>query len=325
MYLIVKKYSPWLLNIGVFWVYLKEFFKYSKYSSVTNVNSPTKLISKIIADYHVIEKGLTMPETRLGFGYDRLKSLISLINQFLDKYDKNDDQIIAAIGVIKEYKIFHLNKGFKLDDEILDKINLLEKRCANVAPTVQRRINNREYFKSSSSSFSDFATSRYSIRNFDVNNPVEIETISKAVDLANSAPSSCNRQTTRVHVFKEKEIIKEILAIQGGNRGFGHLTDKLLIVTSNLECWHGVSEVKGPYVDGGIFAMNLLHSLHFYKTAACPLNCNLSPSKEKALRAICEIPAEEVFVVMIVVGNIPAELEVPASNRYSSSNFLKIH
>ena len=76
MYSKIKKYFPQLLNTGVFLVYLNSFRRYVQYSSVTNENSSSKLISRIIADYHVIEKGLTMNDARFGFGKERLIQLI---------------------------------------------------------------------------------------------------------------------------------------------------------------------------------------------------------------------------------------------------------
>ena len=96
----LKKYFPITLYIGVFSSYLRGAFKYVRYSSVVKDNTSTKLISKIIADYHVVEKGLTMPETRLGFGKDRMLQLMKYCEKYLKEYGIEGNQIEHAVRVI---------------------------------------------------------------------------------------------------------------------------------------------------------------------------------------------------------------------------------
>ncbi|GAB7257503.1 hypothetical protein [Polaribacter sp. OB-PA-B3] len=50
----IKKYLPFGLYIGVLIAYYKAYVKFVKYSSVVKDDGSTKLISKIIADYHVV-------------------------------------------------------------------------------------------------------------------------------------------------------------------------------------------------------------------------------------------------------------------------------
>ncbi|AWW32586.1 hypothetical protein DN752_21895 [Echinicola strongylocentroti] len=325
MYAVIKKHFPSLLNLGVLWVYALDFYKYTKHSSVAREDTSVKLVSRIIADYHVIEKGLTMPSVRLGFGVARMHALLESINAYVEQYGATNEQVCCAIGVVKEYKDFHTRNDYQIDENISKQITSLEQRFPAIANTVQKRFSEGNYYAQSKASFDDFSRSRLSVRNYDPEKEVPVDKIEKAVNLATNAPSSCNRQTVRVHVYKDRDLVREILAIQGGNRGFGDRANKLIIVTSDLQCWHGVSENKAPYVDGGVFTMNLLYALHFYKIASCPLNCNLSPEKEKSLRKICGIPKSEVFVVMVSCGLVPEEFEVPASRRYTTPNILTIH
>ncbi len=320
----LKKYFPFTLYVGVFQSFIHSFFKYVKFSGVVKENSSSKLISKIIADYHVVEKGLTMPETRLGFGKDRVLQLISYCNKFIEMYGENEEQLQQAISVILEYKLFHEVNNFSLDKELINKINELQRIGGNLKPTIQKSFTLEDYFNKTDASFPEFSESRLSVRNYS-SKVIPIEILKNAVELANHAPSSCNRQTVRVNIYTDKEVINKILEIQGGNRGFGHLTDKLIILTSDLAFWHGVYERTGPYVDGGIYAMNLLYALHYNKIGACPLNCNLSPSKDKKLREICKIPKNEVFVVMISCGYPPDNFKAPISKRYSSNSIIRVN
>ena len=55
-----------LLNTKLKRAYRYDYQKYLKFGRNRFESSPVKLIGQIILLYHVIEKGLTMPETRLG-------------------------------------------------------------------------------------------------------------------------------------------------------------------------------------------------------------------------------------------------------------------
>lgn len=322
----IKKYFPGITKLGVLHSFLDYFLRYSKYSSISNYNTEKKLEGRIIADYHVIEKGLTMPNARLGFGEQRVKELIASCFQFMAKFNNTNTQFIHAVKVLLEYKDFHDNNNFDLNHELLQDINNLSVKSKITTPSKQKQIINRDnYFSQINSGFDKFSSSRLSVRDFSEHEYINDSELNKAIALAINAPSSCNRQTTKVHVISDKSKIKEILAIQGGNRGFGHLVDKLIILTSDLSFWHGVYEKSAPYVDGGIFTMNLLYSLHFQKIGACPLNCNLSPKKDKAIRRIISIPSSEIFVVMISCGIPKNEFKVPFSKRNNLATIKKNH
>ncbi|MEH6407551.1 MAG: hypothetical protein V7767_09735, partial [Leeuwenhoekiella sp.] len=101
--------------------------KYLKNSaSLDYENDKTKLISYIIRNYHVIEKGLTMPETRLGFGKDRLLHLIKDCSRYMIKFDSNNVNLLHALGVINEYKSFHDQQKYYLDKNLLTAIESLQ-------------------------------------------------------------------------------------------------------------------------------------------------------------------------------------------------------
>jgi hypothetical protein len=250
--------------------------------------------------------------------------MIKLINHCLDylrKYNNNDEQVLQAVSVINEYVKFHDDANFDLDSVLVQKINELQNKFVDISPSQQLRTTSEDYFNDTNSSFDVFSKSRRSVRNYS-SKDIPRENILSAVEIAIAAPSSCNRQASRVHVYEDKDIIKKILEIQGGNRGFGHLSNKLIIVTAELGSSHGVYERNMAYVDGGIFAMTLLNGLHFNKIAACPLNCYFSSGKDSQLRKICGIKRSEIFVVMISCGDVPDQFDIAKSYRYPVANFV---
>lgn len=320
---ILPSYCKYLFSVMPIYLYdLKRFYLYSSYA--LGYNDSEKLTAKIIERYHSIEKGLTMPEFRKGFGQLQLKKLIKDLIRYSMNYNNNNNQILHGVGVVYEYKEFHENLNYNLPDEINNLFNSLKEHYQEVSINHQVKTTSEEYFSNSNSNFEDFSLSRASIRNYS-DKPIDIDVLKQAVKIAQSAPSACNRQSTRVYIYTDLEQISEILNIQGGNRGFGHLTDKLIVITSTLGVWGFISERYQSYVDGGIFAMNLLHGLHYKKIGACILNCSISPKKDKLLREKCKIDNSENFIAMISCGNLPKTFKRAYSLRYKTEEILRIN
>ncbi|WP_147677613.1 nitroreductase family protein [Algibacter pacificus] len=296
--------------------YNYDLKRYSKHSDTLKTDSSSKLIGKIIRRYHVIEKGLTMPDTRLGFGKDRLIKLIENCIDYVEKYGTEDIQIKHAISVILEYEFFHRAMNFQLDDNLIYEINRVKNLEVTSNISEQRKESKDSYFKYTNSSFKEFALSRSSIRNF-TEEEVSLDVIKNALELAQSAPSACNRQCWRTYVFTNKNKMNEILKVQGGNRGFGHLANKLIVIASDMSMFTNGDERNQVYVDGGIYAMNLLYALHYNNLAACILNCSNSVEKDLKLRQMCQIKDSEVFVAMIICGHPPENFKIAVSERYA--------
>lgn len=311
----IKKIFPISISLELFLEYWKDYFRYTRQSGVFHFisNSQDKALGNIIADYHVVEKGLTMSETRLGFGKQKIEKLINHCNDYIKKYDKNHPQFRQAISVLSEYVKFHEKHKHTLDKDLVNKINTLID-ALKVNTSQQIKTTKEAYFKYANASFDKFSDSRRSVRNYSEEEITDDEIVN-AVSIASKAPSSCNRQICRVHVIKEKDKVEEILNIQGGNRGFGHLANRAIVVTADLAYCHGVYERNMAYVDGGIFAMNLLNGLHFNKILACPLNCYFSRRKDKKLRKLIPVKSSEVFIVMMSCGKPKENFEIALSYR----------
>lgn len=290
----------------------KRFFAFS---GITSSNTETKLIKNIITRYHVIEKGLTMPEARLGFGKDAILLLCDLCIEYSSKYNTTDEQLLHAIGVVFEYERFHQTQNYPLDDKVVSKIELLKHTGINTNCSVQIKTSRTDYFSQTESSFLQFSNSRKSVRNY-TNQDIPLEVFTKVFNLAKNTPSACNRQSWRTYLFTEKKHINEILNIQGGNRGFGHLSNKVIVISGEVGAFASPGERNQVFIDGGMYAMNLLFALHYYQIAACILNCSTTIEKDRKLRESTKIKESEVFIAIISCGIPPEEFEIAASKRF---------
>ena len=308
--IVQKKYK----KITIFKSNIYDLKRYSKYSGTNGFSNKIKLEAIIVKEYHVIEKGLTMPNTRFGFGEAKIISLYEYCDIYVSKYGLST-QIKHAISVIKEYKDFHLDNSFQLNDKIEKAIEKLLDLDKTVLKSSQIRTTKEDYFKNINSPFPVFSATRKSVRNYS-NEDISLVKLEKALELALNTPSACNKQGSRIHIYSDKNYINRILNIQGGSRGFGDLTNKLIIITSELGAFSETTERYQAYIDGGMFAMNLLYALHSQEIACCILNCSNTPEKDKALQSICKIKKSEVFIAMIACGIPPEEFSVALSPRY---------
>ena len=138
-------------------VFLTDMSYFLHYSNISGnyVDSREKLRSKIIACYHVIEKGLSMPNRRLGFGKDVLKTLIALVNIFVEKYGKEDEQLLFALQVIKAYDTLHKSESYSLDGELQTKINAVL-AIREVDPINEFSFTKGEFFDKIDKPFDEF-------------------------------------------------------------------------------------------------------------------------------------------------------------------------
>ena len=145
------------------------------------------------------------------------------------------------------------------------------------------------------SDFQTLAYSRHSVRDFS-DKPLSVEQVKKAVKLAQTAPSACNRQSSRIIHVTDREKCKKILNIQGGAKG--HSITELLLLVSDLSLYRFLSEMDTPYLDSGIF----LYSCTYYGIDTCPLIWDDYGEKGTELRRILSIGKNMHVIAVIQIG-----------------------
>jgi len=336
---ILRRYLPWFYDLlraylamrrlkSAYLYDIKRYFEYSDYFFNT---SEERIMMRIIHRYHPIEKGLTMPKMRLGFGKENILNLIEDCYAYKDRYlslaaQRNSagfQHYNQAVNILAEYKQVHFDAGFELESDFLEKINTLTKGLKNDFICQQIETTREAYFSDTHSIFKKFSASRHSLRNFA--GKIENEDLINAIEIAQNAPSACNRQPGRVHVV-EKELLKQkVLEIQGGNSGFGSMADKVLIVTVETAGYRGLAERNGMFVDGGIYSMNLLYALHSYRIGACSLNWSSTPEKDILLRKTIPISDSQTVIMMIACGSPPEKFKLAYSKRSSVDTVITYH
>lgn len=281
--------------------------------------------AELIMAYHVIEKGLTMPSRRLGFGSWQLLRLIELSENYIRDFGNDDAQCTHAIAVVRAYEHLHMEASWdeSIDPRFWEKVHAFCASHLDVSPAMEPHITKEQLFSARMSPFPSFAMSRRTVRHF--NGPVADATIRDAVRLAMSAPSACNRQHVRVHCASNARLRDGLMGLQSGCRGFGNDVDKFLVLTADMGSERWWAERHDPWVNAGIFLMNLSYSLHWHKVAHCILNWSVDPKRDMALRKLLSIPLEEEIVAIVACGAPADEIEVAASPRLALEDILVMH
>lgn len=305
-------------------IYRMDFLKQKKFTTFSTGYkcSEEKMLAHLVVKAHTVEKGLTMPQKRYNFGQKVICDILSDLKYYATLYNVNEERFIDVIGIIKEYGCWHRRSGIEIKNRaIIEGLNWLEKKFPSIPSLPQAyEITRDNFFKDNKGNFYDLAHSRHSCRNF--SGSVLDADLKKALDLAMTAPSTCNRQSVRLHILEKKNTI---LGIQSGNRGFGHLANKFILITSDLSDWPGEHQRNAPYVDGGIFLMNLLYSLHFYGIAACTLNMYLDTKRTTHMHSDLDVPENEVPIALVAIGIPPTSFDLTRSTRINSQRITTYH
>lgn len=305
--------------------YYSDMKKYIRYSFDFGVEkSKRHYETDLIFYYHKLEKGLSLPNPRVGFGRENANHLLSILKKYVKSYGWDETSVIS-LNTLYAYYNFNKKNNLNISDlyDMLESLkttvpNELSIKTGGVHEIKKEDIDKRRI------NFKEFAYSRYSIRNFE-NSDVSLEIIREAVSIAQKTPSVCNRQSTNVYVFNDNPLKKEILQYQNGNAGFGDGASKILIITSELKDFRGGIERNQSFIDGGMYAMSLIYALHSLGVGTCPLNLCVTNETEMKLKKLAKIGESEVLIMMVAVGNIPERVMVASSSRRNIDKVLSIN
>lgn len=292
----------------------QRFLKYSFLSgSKLKGYDYIQLEAQIIKTQHSIEKGLALKNTRLGFGLKHIELLEQLLLEYISRGNPKDSEVVdISLDTMSEYINFHRKNDYELNISPA-LLNLISSRSSTEKNGGYNDILRSNVALFLNEKFDLFVRSRKSIRDFS-DEDVEIETIYESIEIALNTPSVCNRQSWNVRIVSGS-YIDFINANQNGNSGFGDKINKYLIVTSDLRAFSKPRERNQAYIDGGLFAMNLLLSLHHKGLATIPMSASLSNKQESNIRSKFELNDSEVLIIFIAVGHYPEEFKVAFSKR----------
>lgn len=314
------------LTITISFAYLRQGHRFIKYSSCSQRYTSIEQVRASMFFYvHRLEKGLSHTNFRPGFGESALKELASLLSIWQNRhYPETDPAFKAAVDVLAAYKIKHQQLHVPVPDFFEPRFTRFMKSnysSPDFLISGVRTIHASDKASNSNLDFKDLFNHRSSIREFTAD-PVNMSLIEEAASIAAKTPSVCNRQCTRLTEILNSKVIKQVLDLQGGWRGYAP-PPVLLLVTSDISGFVHIDERNEPFIDGGLYGMSLLMSLEYVGLGACPLNTMMNDQTVQSIKSILRIPDCEELILFIAVGCMPNTVLVPKSYRYPASDHVR--
>jgi nitroreductase len=310
-----KRFRKRTRLLSNFWYDYRRFAKHG--SPFRDFDQSEQLLAYIWMLAHGIEKGLSLPSPRPGFGREKLEMLIDAVDLYLFRYGAHQE-LSTVVGAVDAY--FDFNEAERCDVADLKSRYLPVRKAIETAiagsgwPGGTIELARNDVWDRGRLDLENFFSSRHSVRQF-APEPVERSDIEWAVRMAQRTPSVCNRQTGRVYVFDNDDLGAKVLECQSGNRGFGHQANKVIVITVDLRRFLSVGERNQCWVDGGLFAMSLVWALHSRGIGTCYLNWSADKEQDARLRRVADIPNWENVITLLAVGSLPERFPVASSPR----------
>lgn len=273
---------------------------------------------------HTIEKGMSMRNPRKGFGQQKVTNLIKRLGIYCDRYLVQDKNFLEyPLSTIKNYIDYTHNTGVDIP-QIESSFNTLLSKAGfdMISGKAGVMIETKENILSKcNKDFESLLYSRHSIRYFS-EEPVSDEIITRALELAQRTPSACNRQGWLTHIYRAPQSV-ELIKWQGGSRGFEDEIKCAILVTANLKAFLN-HEVHQAYIDGGLYAMNLINALHSLGLGTIPLSCGFKYNQLKRITNF-GIQNYEVPIIIIGIGNLTDCFKIAISERKPITRTTTIH
>lgn len=302
------------------------FFEYQiiTRTAFTKTDTQNKLLTAIILQTHVLEKGLSYRFPKKAFGIDRVQSLIVNLNEHILKYGYHEilDWTIHALESYFKVNIdsIEVKKIETMFNKIVDNISWQRNQSIEGGTLTLKKD---DIVQSANIDFLKFLRSRHSIRYFKKKD-VDENILSKAIDMSKYTPSACNRQCWNVHVYRGYETCSKILEFQGGGRGMITEINTIILITGDMNRF-SPNTLHQAYIDGALYSMTLMYALHSLGLATIPLNSSFDIKRKKIFHKTFDVPINETPIMFVAIGHYEDVVNVPLSFRLPGEHFTKYH
>lgn len=294
---------------------LRDARQYLRHSGTLDVSPAGTLAARITQTYHNIEKGLSLPSPRPGFGQANIANLLAYMQTYKTLYGVHA-VLLSARDVLRAYVAFHerIGRDYPMKESIRVMLTDMSEHSAGHQMGGIRTINKQEIGDAVVGTTESFFQTRHSVRQFSTED-VHISLIDSAIRVAQKSPVVCNRQSGTIHLVADADLIQAVLKLQGGARGFAQGVNKVAVITADLRNFSHVTERNQAWVDGGMFAMSFIYGLHMNGLGSCCLNWSKTNRDSEAMRSLIGASPHEAIIMLVAIGHLPDEFVVPFSAR----------
>lgn len=260
---------------------------------------------------HSLEKGMSLPSPKPGFGYDKAVSLLDALEAYrADSMDENRYAFVEGVSVLGVYIANTDNDMSFLIDRYK---NLSADVSLNHAGFDVVSDMDFLYEKVNTKQGEFFIRSRHSIRSYE-NICVDKTIIRKVLELASCAPSACNRQPVKVYVSSKPDKVEAVSGLILGNKGFEDEVPNWAIVSIDKKLFN-YGEPLQWYINGGIYLSYIVEAFHAYHIGSCIFQTPMNNSNTMKLRDLISIPKNEAIIAAIGFGYAKKQNKIVVAQR----------
>mgnify|MGYP000470208501 CR=1 FL=1 len=286
------------------------------YSGAVFCNENKRVNADVIRIYHALEKAISFSDRNYNSGWGTAELLLSKVIRYESLLDVGVRE--AAMGALSNYVNEFLQNETGAKRKLLaEKIKSYCSSVSDVESVINVQSNSVRV-----GTLDELMLSRYSVRNFS-DRIVGQGVLKSAIKVAVKTPSSCNRQPWKVININKKSTIEQVLNLQNGNRGFGHLVSNLFVIVVDERVFADPVERRQGLIDGGMFSSSLSLALHARGVVSCCLNWSRPPKKDIELRRLLNIEKSHSIIMLMAYGYPVEEYTVCASRRMNEIHFIE--
>ena len=301
----------------------REMFAYTNavhhYNKKINQAQPSNVL--IRRNIHRLEKGLIMEDRRSIFALDYIEETVecyAMILQQANSVDLEPGELQWAYNVLCEY--------FRATDASNAIIGSQKEKFEQLP--VPAGIDPKEKFipyqskkrtqgkMPSYQEFMNLSLKRRSIRWYE-DKKVPREDVDKAIRAAALAPSACNRQPFKYHIFDDPEMVKEIINIPFGTAGYADNVPMVIVVTGDLSDYFSARDRHVIYIDASLSVMAFMYALETLGLSSVAINWPDFGLLENKMKKKLHLKAYERPVIVLGVGYAKDEGLIPYSKKKS--------
>lgn len=310
--------SMYNMSFGLFAAFISDYNEYR--TSHSNKFTLANDERSILLLSHALEKGMSFTNKRPNWGGVKALTLCKALDSYIAHEGQKNEIFTLAINVLDRYSKDPFASTDKCTTESINKLTHKYNDLIGKKEAGSKEVTEPPYFDENT--ILSFFSTRRSVRLFS-SVAISKGEINKALNIASYTPTACNRQTSKVYAFRDKEKIRKILDLQLGDQGWCTNADTLFVITGVATYFGGVYERHQAYIDGGLFAMNFIYGLHLQHIATCFKMFVRNPKVMKDFRKTCNIQENEIPIVLILAGHYSEESsECPVSSRFTVSCML---
>ena len=301
--------------------YAQDMWLFTRHNNYSPAEPRQRRLSyKTIIEAHTIEKGLSLPQPKPHFGLAKINNLLDMNvgwNPAMSELSRS-----MLVGALRDYQNAFIDTPSP-DEESAKRISAFVD--AHDVSVAQGGVRHDLEHAGPNLAAEEFLRSRFSAREF-ANRALTDDELDDVIRIAQRTPSQCNRQSVKVHVYRDTARICRLLELQGGAAGFAENVPTLFVISSEIAAWGGPQQRNQLYVDGGLYAMMLMLALDARGFQSCPMNLAITHRCERAIKTEGNIPAGERLVVMVAAGPPPDySIRAAKSPRRESRAVCTVH